>query len=117
MGHPSKTVKQEKEKEELAKTEVNVPGDEDMPMTTLVTRKEQKRSSPSRNHPRGNAMMMTMSVTRKGQKRSSPPRNHHHGNHPTNNLFRLENLFYFSFLTPKFFIVNDSVNLKLLSVF
>ena len=30
MGHPSKTVKQEKEKEELAKTDVNIPGDEDM---------------------------------------------------------------------------------------
>ena len=30
MGHPSKTVKQEKE--ELAKTDVNVPGDEDMLM-------------------------------------------------------------------------------------
>ena len=31
MGHPSKTVKQEKEKEELTKTD-NIPGDEDMPM-------------------------------------------------------------------------------------
>ena len=32
MGHPSKTVKQEREKEETAKKDVNIPGDEDMPM-------------------------------------------------------------------------------------
>ena len=31
-GHPSRTVKQEKEKEEPAKTNVNIPGDEDKPM-------------------------------------------------------------------------------------
>ena len=32
IGHLSKTVKQEQEKEEPVKTDINVPGDEDMPM-------------------------------------------------------------------------------------
>ena len=45
MEQPSKSVKQEKEKEEPVKTDVNIPGDEDMPMliSNDVSDKEVKK--------------------------------------------------------------------------
>ena len=101
MGHLPKTVKQEKERQEPAKTDVNIPGDEDMPMLIgddddISNKEGTEKEVTFKKHPCRNATMTMMLVTRKEQKRHSPPKNHHCGNHPANN-FRLQNLFAFDF--------------------
>ena len=86
-------MKQEKEKEELAKTDVNVPGDEDMTMLIsnddYVGDKEGREKKFTFKKPPLQKCHNDDDISDKEQKRSSQPRNHHHENHLTNK-FRLQ---------------------------